>query len=120
MYYLLEILKLDSALEILYLNKDKAALTQKEMQSKLSFRFSEEEIAMLIDKIRKDSLLTEIVKNTISKYYLTYEGAKFYQNGGFLKAAVRNFFKKAIKTFIVALGVISTLIGIALGVRELF
>jgi len=116
----MEILKFDSALEILCLNKDGATLSLKDIQKRMPFRISGEEASMILDKFRSDSLIVQKKKESVEEYFITYAGVKFYQKGGYLGETIRTFFKKLLKISVVALGVISTIIGIALGLRELF
>lgn len=119
MFYLMEILKLDSALEVLYLHKDTPSLSVNDIRKKIPFRVPHEEVAMMLDKMQDDHLVSKKKKNAAEGFFITYVGMKFYQKGGYLKALIRSFFKKAVKLLLVALGAISTIIGIALGLREL-
>lgn len=119
MFYLMEILKLDSALEVLYLNKDKAALGIRDIRRKLPFRLTGEEISMMLEKFLGDKLVSEKLQEEGKEYFITYEGIKFYQRGGYLRDKVRAFSMKFLKALLTLLGIASTVVGIALGVREL-
>ena len=115
----MEILKLDSALEVFYLNKDKAALSIGDVQKKMPFKLTGEEISMMMNKFRKDSLILPNMESGAKRYFITYEGIKFHQRGGFLHDKVRHLFKKLLKIFVVLLGIFSTIVGIVIGLREL-
>lgn len=115
----MEILKLDSALEVLYLNKEQSALSLKDIRKKIPFKIPDDEVTMILDKMQGDHLASKKVKGSSEAFLITFEGMKFYQKGGYLRAMVRNFFKKLLKISLVALGAVSTIIGIILGLREL-
>ncbi len=119
MFYLMEILKLDSALEVLYLNKDKAALGIRAIQKKLPIRLTGEDISMMLEKFLSDKLVSEKPQKEGKGYFITYEGIKFYQRGGYLRDKARAISMKFLKALLTLLGIASTIVGIALGMREL-
>ena len=119
MFYLMEILKLDSALEILYLNQDKPSMNVRGIQQKMPFKLRGEEISMILDKFRIDDLVSRQTGTKSTGYCITYKGMKFYQRGGYLREKVRIFFKKAMKIAVMILGFISTVVGVILGLRQL-
>lgn len=108
---------IDSILEVLFINKDEAFVSLKEIQAKIPLRLSVSEIYRYTNKITMEGFVEEQSKG---EYRITLEGIKLYHNGGYGTEVRQKRLKKFIKIGTGLLGMIGAVLSALYTLRQFF